>query len=290
VDEDCTGNRLCYEELCTWIKKDMGLLDVSLSPPVEGAVLVVNEEPPVELPWVGMLPIGLHKFRIEAEHHAPLELNGTIAARARTQLILALQPDPLSPATPSPQGDGQEDEEDAAAMDTVYWPPVEGTRHTFYAAGIFHGSGGITMWSNSERPTQFTTLGGVELGVGVEGPSAGFDFGLSVKYGSFLVLSIPGEDDPLLQRNLLVLSVMPRLLFPFALGDWYAGFELEAGIAVSTLNYFYGALRGHVSYAFTSWLELRAALLGVDWMQEATGKAVFVAYNANLALVFRLPP
>jgi hypothetical protein len=169
--------------------------------------------------------------------------------------------------------------------------PTTGERRQkfLYLAALFHGSAGVAMWGDLTVKKQFTVLGGMEVGMRLDGPRMAFELGLSAGYGEFLVGDIAGSTADYSRWNMLLLGLVPRFSFPLGADGWFAGFEFELGYVMSTLNYAYLALRGHLAYAFQPWLELRLNLLGADWMQELAAKATLIAYNGNLALVVRFP-
>ena len=172
----------------------------------------------------------------------------------------------------------------------------------YYFAALFGWGYGNAMSKTSvDGVSKIGKAGGgsyqVEMNVGLRVLDDPFflDLGAAATYGRFTIDEWPydpdktGKDDVTekITFEKLHFGLMPRALLPIAGKVLYFSVEIEAGMAVSHINYIYVDLRGGLAIVPYKLFELRINPIGAEYLQGFNKGAIIFGYTGNVGLAIR---
>jgi hypothetical protein len=286
---DCGGQgAYCQGGMCAELSPQESYLTVGLEVATASpAFLYVDGALLGQLPWEGIVSVGVHAIRVECQGMTPVAFQGTSAPGAVDYIPIRMEPMSYP---------GYSGSFGAAPADTG-GRGVPGTLRLGLNIGIGYGTAmGAENWS---RPVT-TLLGGGSFGLRVLAKPVWFELGVMAQSTTLRIKNYPvdKDNDGHIERGMewgdfliLDLGLQFRLLFPVKKNLFYLGAELDPGAGISNHNYMYADLFFTMSIFPHELFEIFINPIGIDYLQElASSNASFiVSYRATLGVALRFP-
>ena len=291
VQHNECGGGYCRGGTCAALSPQESYLVMSLElAAMSPAYLYVDGVLFGQLPWEGIVSVGVHAIRVESAGMTPVAFQGTSSAGAVDYVPVRMEPLPYPGYGTGP------------AVSTANDTGGRGVPGTLrLGLGIGFGYGTAIGAGNWRRPVT-TLLGGGSFGLRVLTKPVWLELGVVVnsttlKISEYVVdVDDDGIDDDDRWMKFgdffkLDLGLQFRLLFPVKKNLFYLGAELSPGAGISNHNYFYGDLYFTMSIFPHELFEIFINPIGIEYLQElATSNASFiVSYRATLGIALRFP-